>query len=193
MVVYFFKFYGKLLQKYVTNCSFLKRTFELYLYRIEVGVEKGMQSGQKIVFYREADEVGVQSRQKIVSHEKTDEAPNTVTRDIVFVLQQKEERTLHDVSIEDEMHRKQQAAQYFSTEAAYDAYGNVYAQPQVQTSIHQAAVAAYGAYLPTYTVQQSYPHQTYVQATTPATLAPEQQPAAAIAPQAYYGTYKKKL
>ncbi|KAK1384594.1 hypothetical protein POM88_022329 [Heracleum sosnowskyi] len=77
--------------------------------------------------------------------------------------------------------------------ATYDAYGNVYAQPQVQTSVHQAAVVAYGAYPPTYTVQQSYPHQTYVQATTPKTLAPAQQPAAAIAPQAYYGSYKNKL
>ncbi|KAK1351409.1 hypothetical protein POM88_054382 [Heracleum sosnowskyi] len=179
MVVYFVKFYGKLLQKYVTNCSFLKRTFELYLYRIEVGVEKSMQSGQKIAFHIEANEVGVQSGQKIASHEKADEAPNTVTWDIVFVLQQKEESKLHKRHM-------------MKMKAAYDAYGNVYAQPQVQTSVHQAA-AAYGAYPPTYTVQQSYPHQTYVQATTPATLAPAQQPAAAIAPQAYYGTYKNKL
>ncbi|PWA96259.1 DnaJ protein [Artemisia annua] len=40
---------------------------------LEVHVEKGMQNGQKIKFT-----------------EETDEAPDTVTRDIVFVLQQKE-------------------------------------------------------------------------------------------------------
>ncbi|KAK1352974.1 Pre-mRNA-processing factor 39 [Heracleum sosnowskyi] len=77
---------------------------------------------------------------------------------------------------------------YTQQQAAYGAYGNAYAQPQVQTSVPQAA-AAYGAYPPAYTVQQAYPQQTYVQAATPATLAPAQQPAAAVAPQAYYGTY----
>ncbi|XP_074334416.1 pre-mRNA-processing factor 39-1 isoform X2 [Apium graveolens] len=75
---------------------------------------------------------------------------------------------------------------YTQQQAAYGAYGNAYAQPQVQTSVPQAA-AAYGAYPPAYTVQ-AYPQQTYVQAATPA-IAPAQQPAAAVAPQAYYGTY----
>lgn len=74
---------------------------------------------------------------------------------------------------------------YTQQQAAYGAYGNAYAQPQVQTSVPQAA-AAYGAYPPAYPVQ-AYPQQTYVQAATPATLAPTPQPAAA--PQAYYGTY----
>ncbi|KAL1834866.1 hypothetical protein ACET3Z_004517 [Daucus carota] len=80
---------------------------------------------------------------------------------------------------------------YPQQQAAYGgAYGNAYAQPQVQTSVPQAAAAtAYGAYPPAYTVQQAYPQQTYVQAATPAPLAPAQQPAAAVAPQAYYGTY----
>lgn len=38
-------------------------------------------------------------------------------------------------------------------QAAYGAYGNAYAQPQVQTSVPQAAAATYGAYPPAYTVQ----------------------------------------
>ncbi|KAK9057399.1 hypothetical protein SSX86_022234 [Deinandra increscens subsp. villosa] len=81
---------------------------------------------------------------------------------------------------------------------AYNAYGSTYAQPQVPTSAPQAApaTAAYGAYPASYPVQ-AVPQQGYAQpdataaaaAAPPPTLTPAQQPAAAVAPQSYYGTY----
>ncbi|VAI22915.1 unnamed protein product [Triticum turgidum subsp. durum] len=83
---------------------------------LEVVVEKGMQHGQKITFPGEADE-----------------APDTVTGDIIFVLQQKEhpkpasqytdmeldeceETMAYDIDIEEEMRRRQQQ----QAQEAYD-------------------------------------------------------------------------
>ncbi|KAG8640258.1 hypothetical protein MANES_13G040100v8 [Manihot esculenta] len=69
----------------------------------------------------------------------------------------------------------------------YGGYGSNYTNPQAPTSVPQTA--AYGAYPPTYPVQQAYPQQGYPQAQPPAaaTLAPAQQPASV--PQPYYGSY----
>ncbi|XP_020867264.1 pre-mRNA-processing factor 39 isoform X3 [Arabidopsis lyrata subsp. lyrata] len=75
----------------------------------------------------------------------------------------------------------------YGQQAAYGAYGGYpagYTAPQAPTPVPQAA--AYGAY-----PAQTYPTQSYappVAAAAPA-AAPVQQPAAAVAPQAYYNTY----
>ncbi|XP_076942768.1 pre-mRNA-processing factor 39-1-like [Bidens hawaiensis] len=76
----------------------------------------------------------------------------------------------------------------------YNAYGSTYAQPQAPTSVPQAAAttAAYAAYPATYPVQaapQVYAQPDAAAVAPPPTLAPAQQPAAAVAPQSYYGTY----
>ncbi|KAI7734866.1 hypothetical protein M8C21_008804 [Ambrosia artemisiifolia] len=85
----------------------------------------------------------------------------------------------------------------------YNAYGTTYAQPQAPAAAPQAAAAtataAYAAYPASYPVQAA-PQQVYAQpdaaaaaaataVAPPPTLTPVQQPAAAVAPQSYYGTY----
>lgn len=74
----------------------------------------------------------------------------------------------------------------YTQQAAYGAYGSTYTNPQIPTSVPQTA--AYAAYPTTYPVQQAYPQHSYAQTGTPAPLTPAQQPAA-VAPQAYYGSY----
>ncbi|KAL8259014.1 hypothetical protein R6Q59_026967 [Mikania micrantha] len=79
----------------------------------------------------------------------------------------------------------------------YTAYGSGYAQPQVPTSVPQAAATtpAYATYPASYPAQ-AVPQQVYAQpdaasavVAPPPTLTPAPQPTAAVAPQSYYGTY----
>ncbi|XP_065875544.1 pre-mRNA-processing factor 39-1 [Euphorbia lathyris] len=69
--------------------------------------------------------------------------------------------------------------------STYPGYGSNYTSPQVSSTASQTA--AYGAYPPTYPVQQAFPQQSYAQPAAAATLAPPQQ--AAAAPQQFYGSY----
>ncbi|KAE8660399.1 cysteine-rich repeat secretory protein 3-like isoform X1 [Hibiscus syriacus] len=77
----------------------------------------------------------------------------------------------------------------YSQQAAYGAYGSYgsnYAAPQAPTAVPQ--IASYGAYPATTYPVQGFPQQSYGQPTAATSLNPAQQPpAAAAAPQAYYG------
>ncbi|GAB2281828.1 hypothetical protein Dimus_016392 [Dionaea muscipula] len=75
------------------------------------------------------------------------------------------------------------------TQQAYGGYyGGNYAQPQIPTSVPQAA--AYGSYPPTYQVQQAYPQQAaYAAAPVAAAAAPVPVQQSAATSQPYYGSY----
>ncbi|KAF8390958.1 hypothetical protein HHK36_023258 [Tetracentron sinense] len=67
----------------------------------------------------------------------------------------------------------------------YSGYGSSYTHPQIPSSA--PPTTAYGAYPPTYPVQQATPQPNYVQPTTAVVFAPAQQQTPV--PQAYYGNY----
>ncbi|KAF8390960.1 hypothetical protein HHK36_023260 [Tetracentron sinense] len=67
----------------------------------------------------------------------------------------------------------------------YSGYGSSYTHPQIPSSA--PPTTAYGAYPPTYPVQQATPQPNYVQPATAVVFAPAQQQTPV--PQAYYGNY----